>query len=176
MSFIFTGAFWGIFLVLIGVSILVRIFFNIDFPVFRLFFGLFFIGIGISIIFGRQMSFSDSRNAVFGDSTFQVDQPGGKYSVVFGRGVTDLTNPALYKDGARVEVVTVFGENTIYIKKDSPVRINAVSAFGQIELPDGNNITFGNSQYSTGTIDKKNLYLKLEINTVFGATRVLVKE
>lgn len=172
----FTGAFWGIFLVLIGVSILIRVFFNIDLPVFRIFFGLFFIAIGLNIIFGRQIPFSDSRNIFFGEATINANDSRGKYSVIFSKGITDLTNLPANGELASIEVNTVFGDNTIYIKKGTAVSIKGNAAFGQIELPDGNNIAFGSNHYSTGNIEKGSPYLKLDINTVFGATRVILKD
>jgi predicted membrane protein len=176
MSMMFTGAFWGVFLVLIGISILVRVFFNIDIPVFRIFFGLFLIGIGLSIVFGRHMVFSDSKNIVFGEATINVNESRGKYSVVFSKGITDLTGLPINDEVSKIEVNTVFGDNTVYLKKGVSVSIRANSAFGQVELPDGNNVAFGTNQYTSGTIDKNTPHLKLDINTVFGATRVVYKE
>ncbi|MDH4262045.1 MAG: cell wall-active antibiotics response protein [Spirochaetia bacterium] len=176
MNILFTGVFWGIFLVLIGISILVRVFLNINIPVFRIFFGLFFIALGLNIVFGNRISLSDSKNIVFGEATIKVDESRGKYNVVFSKGITDLTGLPISGENSKIEVNTIFGDNTIYIKKGVSVSIHGNAAFGQIELPDGSNIAFGANHYSSGAIDKNNAYLKLEINTVFGATRVVIKD
>jgi len=175
MSMLFTGAFWGVFLILIGVSVLLKVFFHVEFPVFRIFFGLFFIGLGINIIFGRHYGLADSRNVVFGEATINVSEARGKYNVVFSKGVTDLTGLPP-KENASIEVNTVFGDNTIYVKKNMPVRIRGNSAFGQIELPDGNNITFGTNTYTSDKLDKNKPYMELDINTVFGASRIQLKD
>ena len=172
----FTGAFWGIFLVLIGVSILIRVFFNIEFPIFRIFFGLLFIALGINLVFGRHKVFSDSKNIIFGETSFNVRESHGKYNVVFSKGVTDLTSLPAKDESAKIEVNTVFGENIVYIKKIAPVKIRANSVFGHIELPDGNEIAFGTNHYTSAAFDKNTPHLQLELNTVFGSTRIAFRE
>jgi len=122
------------------------------------------------------MVFSDNKNIIFGEASFNVNESHGKYSVIFSKGVTDLTALPINKENSKIEVNTVFGENTVYIKKGTAVTIKGNAAFGQIELPDGNNIAFGTNNYSAGNIDKKTPHLKLDINTVFGSTRVVLKD
>ena len=51
MCFLFGGVFWGIVLVLLGLSIIVRIVFNIHFPFFRILFALIIIYFGLKAAF-----------------------------------------------------------------------------------------------------------------------------
>lgn len=180
MGIIFTGVFWGIFLILIGISVLIKIFFNIDFPVFRIIIGLLFIIIGINILTGRHfsgkhMNWSNSGNVVFGEGKMDSSNSTGKYNVVFGKAETDLSEFAKGDSGS-IEVNTVFADNTIYIKKGVPVFVKANSTFAQTDLPDGSMAAFGTSSFTTPEYDKKKPYIKIDVNTVFGATRLRYKD
>ena len=62
------GIFWGIILILIGLGIVIRVVFNIDFPVFKFLVAIFFIFLGLRMMFGSFgiVNFHvDSKNDVF---------------------------------------------------------------------------------------------------------------
>ncbi|MDH4199074.1 MAG: LiaF-related protein [Spirochaetia bacterium] len=180
MGIIFTGVFWGVFLILVGISVLIKIFFNIDFPVFRIIFGLLFILIGVNILTGRHLtgrhiSWTDSGNVVFSEGRFTGNNTTGKYNVIFGKAETDLSD--LPKgDSSSIEINTIFGDNTVYIKKGMTVLVKANSAFAQTDLPDASMAAFGTSRFTTPEYDPKKPFTKIALNTVFGATRVRYKE
>jgi predicted membrane protein len=175
MGFLFTGTFWGVFLILIGITVLVRVFFNIDLPIIRIFFGVLIIAIGINILFGRSMTWKETDTIMFGEGEFKSSGNRGEYTVVFGRGITDLTD--LKKDtNEKIEINTIFGENIVYLKKGIPISVKASSAFGQIDFPDGNNAVFGSYNYTSPEFKKDKPYVRIEMNTVFGSTRVKFKD
>lgn len=180
MGVLFSGAFWGVFLILIGISVLIKVFFNVDIPIVRTVFGLFIIAIGLSIIMGRPFlckhpSWSDSGNVVMGEGKMDEQNRSGHYNVVFGKGETDLSKMAK-GDSKTVEISTIFGEQTVFIKKGMPVVVKANSAFGNSSLPDGSMAAFGVSRYKSPEYDPKKPYLKIEINTVFGSTLLRYKD
>jgi predicted membrane protein len=63
--------FWGLVLILIGLSLIIKIVFNIDFPIFKILFAFLFIYIGIKVLVGRNFSLRRPKliletNTVFG--------------------------------------------------------------------------------------------------------------
>ena len=47
------GLFWGAFLLLLGVALIIKVVFNVDFPVFKVLVGIFLVLIGFKVLFGR---------------------------------------------------------------------------------------------------------------------------
>ena len=47
------GIFWGAFLLLLGVALIVKVVFNVDFPVFKVLIGIFLVLLGLKVIFGK---------------------------------------------------------------------------------------------------------------------------
>jgi len=68
------GLFWGLILILIGIGIVIRVVFNIDFPVVKFLIAFFFIFIGIKILGGTVLKIDDKTpvkmkaEAVFGNA------------------------------------------------------------------------------------------------------------
>jgi predicted membrane protein len=175
------GLFWGIMLVLIGLSLVVKVVFKIDFPIVKIVFAFIFIYLGIKILIGdRPRIFNthrDDYSVVFGETSFDNIQKDREYNIVFGQGSMDLRQ--LKPDSNevfRVKLNTVFGESKVLINKDVPVQIRANSAFGEVSFPNKNSVAFGNSYYASDSLDTSKAYIEIESNTVFGATKVVENE
>lgn len=68
------GLFWGILFILIGISIVIRVIFNVDFPLFKFLFAFLFIWIGIRIMLGTNVLSTHSEgehNVIFGENDGQ---------------------------------------------------------------------------------------------------------
>ncbi|MGM0504252.1 MAG: YitT family protein, partial [Bacteroidota bacterium] len=88
------GLFWGILLILIGLGIVIRVVFNIDFPLIKFIIAFFFIFIGIKILIGNY-SFShaeaDEDTTIFSESkVLGQDENFKEYNVIFGSTIIDL--------------------------------------------------------------------------------------
>jgi predicted membrane protein len=172
------GIFWGIVLVLIGISIIIKIVFNIDFPVFKFLVAFFFIYIGVRIMVGNFNFFSTkvgSNDVVFSDATMNDSVVDGKeYNVVFGKGRFDFRNVELKDNKSiKLEVNTVFGESKIMVNPAIPFRINVSAAFAGAKLPNGNTTAFGETYYQSPDFDSTKPYLLIETNVVFGALHII---
>ena len=109
-----SGLFWGIILIIIGISLIIKIVFNIDFPIFKILIAFFFIYLGLKIMLGDGFKFFHGRNTetdvVFGESNFNSVNHGKDYNVVFSKGSFDLRNIVLNDSGPTyVKINTVFG-------------------------------------------------------------------
>ena len=171
MGFIFSQVFWGIFLILLGTSFILKVVFHLDIPVFRLFVSFFLIYLGIRVLTLGFSSERNNRNMIFNDYQFQVNAD-GDYNVIFGRGVVDLTHYQIDAN-TRIKVNTIFGSGLIKIDPTQPLKVKVDSAFAGARMPDGNLISFGEYTYQTPAVKEGQLYGKMEVNVVFGELQLI---
>ncbi|MDH5717283.1 MAG: LiaF-related protein [Spirochaetia bacterium] len=175
MWFLFSGAFWGVFLIIVGLTILLRVFFNIDLPIIRIFFGLFIIAVGISVLTGKGWQFKDASNTIFSENTFIAEGNEKKYNVIFSKGKIDLTNIKITNVNLEIEINSIFAENKILIDNEIPMHIKINSAFAGVFTPDGSITSFGSFNYSNKKYDKSKPYLKVIVNSVFASVKIKEK-
>lgn len=169
MNFLFSGTFWGVVLILLGISAILRTF-NINIPFGRFFFGLFIIYLGLIILTGGNIFKHSQQNIIFNELDIKItDTINDEYNIIFGSGVIDLTEISPEK-AKSVEINTIFGSSEILINPNIPVIIKASSVFGKVSLPNGNSISFGDYKYTSDNKDSEPIIV--EVNVVFGSTEV----
>jgi predicted membrane protein len=174
--FFFSGIFWGAILILLGISVILRVVLGIHFPIFRLLIAILVIYFGIRLLIGAPLC-KVNRGAgtvMFKESRIEATTA-GKYDIVFGKGVIDLTDVKLEKETVKKEVNTVFGAAVIKINPEMPVKIVANSAFASTKFQDGNIITFGKYTYATKSFRETEKHLLVETNAVFGSLEIVNK-
>lgn len=171
-----TSLFWGVVLILIGLSIIVKIVFNIDFSIFRVLFAFLLIYLGIKLFIGKDFILFSGKNTeqsiIFGERTIDKIEDGKEYNIIFGGGKLDLRS-MVFPESAKIHVKinTVFGGTQIFINKNIAVEINAHTVFGGTKLPDNQTSAFGDASYKRDSSQRKVLLI-LETNTVFGGTQI----
>ena len=176
MGFIFSGVFWGVFLILVGAVMVLNIVLGIKIPVFRILFALFLIFWGISLLTGMNFRHRGRNAAVFEDRDITADGTHNQYSVVFGQSNIDLTGIRPAGAVRRVEISTVFGNSTVTLDPSVPCKVRVTSAFAAARLPDGNVISFGEYAFKTDSLtEDTTAYLQVDASTVFGETRFVLK-
>lgn len=172
MGFLFGGVFWGLIIVLFGLSILMREVFHVHFPLVRIFIGLMFIYFGIRIISGGYWRYSGrytGRNsAVFGNANMQYESGVSDYSIVFGNGVIDLTSINTVTGKQRIDADVVFGNGTIRLNDSTPAKVEVNAAFGSAITPDRTINALGKSYYTTPSYREGAPYLYVKADVVFG--------
>ena len=174
MGFITSGIFWGSVLVLIGISVIVRVIFNIDIPVFRIVVGLLFIYFGIQLLFG--ISFKAPRRTnrkIHDNSGRDVLNKSTEYNIVFSSGNVDLSEWKDILNDTRISVNVVFGSATIWIDPEIHLQIENNTVFGETIFPGESISFFGSKKLNLGDTRYKTLYL--ETNTVFGSVEMKMK-
>lgn len=169
------GVFWGALLILIGLALIIRFVFNIDFPVFKVLFAMLFIYIGLRILFGSFGFFrfeTGPNDVFFAEREFYDPQDNKEYNVVFGQGNFDFTNVDLSQGTVNIKIGTVFGAAKVKINRDMPVKIIADAVFSGAELPDGSTAVFGTSSYQSETFNPDSNHLKIKLDVVFGGVEV----
>jgi predicted membrane protein len=163
--------FWGVLLVLLGISVLLNTAFGIHIPFFSLLIAFIFIYFGVRMLLGHRHGWWHDRRQI-GDQSVDWVRPGDEHNVVFGRGDFDLTHVVLQDKVLYVEINTVFGASVIEVDSRMPVKVVASSAFGAVHLPDGNATTFGEYSWRSPALDESKPYLAVQVSSVFAGVRV----
>jgi len=171
MCFFTSGVFWGSLLVLWGVSMILNAVFHVNIPFFRIAFALIVIWFGVRLLLGGRC-WKTGHSAVFTGAEYKPDKVQGEYSAVFGNLAVDLSGARLEGEVTRSEVNTVFGSGQVKLGSKYPVRIRASSAFGNVKLPDGRTIAFGDAKWENRTAKSGEKVLELKVNAVFGQVEI----
>jgi hypothetical protein len=169
------GIFWGIILVIVGLSIIFRIIFDVN--LFRVLIAVLLILLGIKILVGNKgiFSFSQAKNDVIFSEKIFSGTPNNRteYNVLFGKSVFDFRDIDFRdEENIRIKINTIFGAAEVKINENSPVKIKVGAAFAVAKMPNGNTVAFGSSQYVSNTYDASRNYLYIDANTMFGGLEV----
>jgi predicted membrane protein len=172
------GLFWGVLLLLLGIALIIKVVFNVDFPIFKIIIGAFFIFLGLKVLFGRVLIPEGKvgpNEVIFNEREYRSPDRGGEYNVVFGKGVYDFTKVDLSEGDFNVEINTVFGGSVVKIDDEMPVRIEADAVFAGAELPGGNTAVFGSTYYTSDNYNSDSSSLNIKLSVVFGGSQVIRK-
>lgn len=157
---LFSGLFWGVFLIASGIIFLLRYALNLQIAQGKLIFGVFVVLVGVSLLTSGTWSSRDNTS-LFTEGRSSVSSGGGSYQSVFSSSSYDLTEVT---PGSDVKINCAFGSARVKLPPGAyEVRINC--AFGSVRLPNGTSYAFGNGNYSkTGTGDA----IRVDVNCSFG--------
>lgn len=171
------GLFWGAFLLLLGIALIIKVVFNIDFPVFKVLLGIFLVLLGLKVLFGRMWSpvhhHWENEETVFTERTYDRPERDKEYTVLFGSGIYDFTDVDLSQGSYHTKISTVFGGTKIYIPREAPVRITADAVFAGAEMPDGNSAVFGSTVYESDNWTRDTASINIKVDVVFGGVKVI---
>ncbi len=170
------GIFWGAFLLLLGIALIIKVVFQVEFPVFKVVVGIFLVLIGLKVLFGRTVFPShhfEPEETIFSERTYENPESGKEYTVLFAKGVYDFTNVDLSKESFHTKISTVFGGTQIIVPRDVPVRISADAVFAGAELPDGTSAVFGSRVYESDTWHPDSASINIKVDVVFGGIQVI---
>jgi len=176
MNFISSGTFWGVIIILFGLSILLREVFHIHIPFLKIIFGIFLIYMGVRVIAGGSWRNRTGNTAVFDESEMQYDPRHDDYDIVFGSGTIDLFKMETPVQKSKIEVSVVFGNGTVIINDSIPMKIEMNSVFGASILEDKRINALGKSYYATSAFKEGQPYVLLETNVVFGRLTIQSKK
>ena len=165
--------FWGIMLILIGLSFIIKLVFNIDFSIFRVIVAFFLIYLGVKLFIGKDFSlFPDKEKdtqVIFSEKTIKTVENGKEYNVMFGGAKFDLREMQIPDSLTyRIKINTIFGGSQVLINPEMPFRINSNTVFAGTKMPDGNTSAFGSLNYENDSAKHARPHLIIETNTVFG--------
>ncbi len=178
MDILFSRVFWGVIVLLIGLSIILGAFFKINFPFFRVVISLILIYFGFQMLIGaftnRGSWGSNDSVAVFSGAQHAPNNEDlrREYSAIFGSQIINLSQLRLNEDH-NVEVNAIFGSAKIMVSKQQPFRIKGSAAFGSVKMPNGGETVFGDQNMSNTEGDAPGT-LWIDANAVFGGVEIFV--
>jgi predicted membrane protein len=172
-GFLFSDLFWGVFLIVFGLAIIIRMVFHINIPLFRLAIAFLLIYAGFSMLMCSNGVKRGHQNLHFNETQQKITQPHEDFNTLFSRTTIDLSN-ANFPDG-KATINTVFGSSILVIGADQPIKIHINSAFAGAKIPDGNTITLGNYTYKSPKIKEGQPFLEVEANVIFGELQIISK-
>ena len=174
MGFLSSGLFWGAVLVIFGISILLKAVLHVDIPVFRILAGLIIIYVGLKVITGWHGCVT-SNAAVFSEYSVASKDLKGDYSVVFGKGTIDMTGADIKDKTMTIRIDTVFGETTVLVDKNIPLKVQADAVFSGVKMPNGDAASIGSLAYTSPEYRQGENCLIIKADTVFGALKIINK-
>lgn len=163
---------WGIALITIGVSLVIKTVFNLDFSIFRILVAALFLYFGLKILLGHSdfLTKDAPSQAIFAEKTFTTIENGKEYNVIFGSGKFKVKKEDL-KLPAKIQINTIFGGSELEIADSIPVSIQSQTVLGGTKLPNGNSSAFGDLNYKSEQL-KDSATLVIETNTIFGGIHI----
>jgi len=156
--------FWGIAIILAGILLIIDYYADLNISIIRMLVAVAFIYVGIRVLFKKQL-FNSKGNIFFSDASYRIEEPEKEYSIVFSSGKIDLTG--ISEDAKNIKVKVAFGEGSILLNPNKPVKIRLTSAFGEGILPDGSAANFGTTYYKSKNEENKE-YLTIDASVAFG--------
>lgn len=175
MCFLWSGIFWGIILVLIGLSVIINIIFHVHIPIVRIIFALILIYLGIQVLTGGSWCRGKSNRVFFKEEITAIGTDRNDYSIIFGKGTIDLTNIPAETLKKNYKIATAFGSSIVIIPSEIPIILRVSSAFGGVNLPNGSTISFGEYIYKNKAYKEQSDAIKVKIDVVFGGCSVVEK-
>lgn len=156
----------GLLLTLTGIYFIIRYCFNVNMPfilytpIFRMIFSIIIMFLGVYILIG----------------VYYIGENLPKYKnkyhrIFFKTSNMDFTNIEIDRN-LNITVDSVFSDTVIFINQNIQVHIKASSVFGNISIPTGDSVSFGEINFVLGNSDK---ILYLNVNSAFGQVRILYK-
>ena len=165
------GVFWGIVLVVIGLSIILKVLFDISF--FKILFGIGFILIGVRILIQKPIlniqNDSDS-NVFFSEKYFSKNALNtDEFNTFFSKTVFDFRETDMSQfNYDKIEFNTIFGNTDIFLPKNVKLQIKADAVFASVQMPNGNSAAFGTTQYESDSDTSHIREIKIEAHAIFG--------
>jgi len=171
------GFFWGVILIIIGLSIIFKVVFGIN--IMRIIIALLFILIGIKILIGKSAKniSSNDNDIIFNERSYtEFPKSSTEYNTIFGRTVFDFSEAAIPTDKSlNLEFNTVFGNTELILPPGLPVRIKAEAVFGSARLPNNNTAVFGSTIYISDHDSTTTNFVNIHSSTVFGNINIVQK-
>lgn len=133
MDFFFGNIFWGVMIILFGVSIFLKGF-NINLPLMKVFFAIVIIMFGVRMLIGGgkpRVKYSSHNHHKANTVVYSRDNQ--EYTMVFASGDIDLSD--LKADSKNLEITVVFGSANVILPSDLRFDIQTTAVLGGIVLP-----------------------------------------
>lgn len=166
MDIFFGSLFWGILIVLFGLSLILKEF-GVHFPLAKIFIAVIIILFGVKLLIG-----GSSKVRKSGITHKRVSGNEIEYATVFASQDYDLTN--LKQDSKPLEITVVFGSGRVFLPADLAYEITPTTVFGATILPNNSYVGFGSDAKRYGESTSLEPVF-IEANCIFGRLEFVFK-
>lgn len=167
-----SGIFWGVFLLIIGVLIVLKYTLHLNISIFRIGIAVILIFLGVTLIVGQRGE-KDESNLIFSEREISPEILGKEYNIVFGRAHINLSALMPSEFNKSIKIAVVFSSATLKIDPGKPLIIDIDCAFGRVRIPDGANLSFGKYLYKTPVADTSREQLRIKADVAFGELEIV---
>lgn len=169
-SILFSKVFWGIVVVLVGISIIAQAVFKVNIPIFKVGIALVLIYFGIRML---SSTFGLSTSNIMSDQHIVVDhlKQENSFDVLMGNQEIDLTQIELSGGPYVVNCGVILGATTILLPKRAQIDIASSVVLGSVKDPGGKEYTPGNDHQAYGD-GLSNTKIRLQLNVVLGSAEI----
>jgi predicted membrane protein len=165
-----TRIFWSIYCIVVGLALLVKIVFHLDFSSWAVAFAILLLESGVFLLTGgfgmnRTRHASGGGDYVFFNGSIAVDAQSPALNLVFANATVDFAPPP----APITSITCLFGNATVRLPRDYAVRTVCTCAFGSISTPKGGVPGFGDKVFVLGD----GLQTQMEVKCVFGQVTIL---
>jgi predicted membrane protein len=166
----FSGVFWGLILVLWGISIIIKVVFNIDLPVIRILFAILLIYWGLKMLFG--VSFKSNHESKFTVMENGRIHPQREYNIIFGKDKIDLSNLDFPTNTTKIEIDVVMGKGIVHLNPEVPIKLKVETVLAEARLPEKNLSFWGDTLIFSPAYQPDKPYYLIELDVVMGNAEV----
>lgn len=154
---------WGVILLLLGLSLIIKTIFSVSIPLLRAALGAGLVYAGFIMITALEGdNNADQKTITFASEHIKANNPLEKYNISFARGIIDFSKMRTPRKVQKVTVKNILGCGAIKLNPDIPTKIVAKSALGNTELPNQTNVVWGKKVYRTDESNRALLELTVE--------------
>lgn len=165
----------GILLIILGLSLIIKLVFHIEFPIWRILVAFFFIFLSIKILIGSsynsiKQDINSNNTIIFGEKIFTQVENMTEYNVIFGKAIFDLRNFKPNTELLSIKINTVLGSSVVLLNLENSIKIEANAVFAHAGLPNKNSASFGyTSFFSDSSRNTDNSLLLIKSDVIFGS-------
>lgn len=165
-----TRIFWSIYCILVGIALLVKIFFRLEFSGWTMAIAILLLESGVFLLTGnfglnRFRREEGGGTRAFFNGSIRLDAQSPDLTLVLGNATVDFSHPM----AAQSRIQCLFSDMTVRIPQGYSVRAVCSTAFGSISTPKGVQPGFGQVVCVVGD----GLQVQMEIRCLFGQVNLL---
>lgn len=166
------GIFWGSILILLGVSIIVKVVFHVNIPIFRVAFALLLIFLGVKLLTGFSFFEKYQGTIIFEKKSVLFDNNTKEYNTIFAKGEYDFSSIKPGLSSEKIQINTIFAESQLILNSQIPTFVRVNSVFALSKIPDGSSVSFGEMIYKTPSFKADSPALYINVNVIFGGLEI----
>lgn len=168
MNFFFKLSFWGYLLLGLGILLFVDMFYPIKISFWVLFCAIVLISLGIQLLIMPKNVKSWHLGSDFKSVKTKFSYGKTEENIIFGKSILDYTTIKKTDEKQLMDISIIFAQGTLLINPQDPIQIKASCVFGNITLPDGQSVSFGERIFETESFAGSTNPIVIKMDVVFG--------